>query len=84
MLAERVGELIQSLPDRDRLQRSVLGHHTTAEQAGQVAAEAGVKMLVLSHLVPGEDPDIPDGQWIAAARRHYSGPIVVGRDLMEI
>jgi ribonuclease BN (tRNA processing enzyme) len=84
MLAERVGELIHSLPDRDRLQRSVLSHHTTAEQAGQIASEAGVKMLVLSHLVPGEDPDVPDAEWIAAARRHYSGPIVVGRDLMEI
>jgi ribonuclease BN (tRNA processing enzyme) len=84
MLSERVGELIQSLPDRERLLRSVLGHHTTAEQAGQIAAEAGVKLLVLSHLVPGEDPDVPDAKWIAAARRHYSGPIIVGRDLLEI
>jgi ribonuclease BN (tRNA processing enzyme) len=84
MLSEHVGELIQSLPDRERLLRSVLGHHTTAEQAGQIAAEAGVKLLVLSHLVPGEDPDVPDAKWIAAARRHYSGPIIVGRDLLEI
>jgi ribonuclease BN (tRNA processing enzyme) len=84
MLSEHVGYLLQSLPDRERLLRSVLGHHTTAEQAGQVAAQAGVKMLVLSHLVPGENPDVPDEEWAAAARRHYSGPIVVGRDLLEI
>lgn len=84
MLPQYVGELVSTLPGQQRLARSVLSHHTTAEQAGQVAADAGVKMLVLSHLVPAGDPDIPDAVWIDAARRHYSGPIVVGRDLMEI
>jgi ribonuclease BN (tRNA processing enzyme) len=84
MLAEHLGELLRGLPDRKRLVNSVLGHHTTAEQAGQIASEAGVKMLVLSHLVPAGDPDVPDAEWVAAARRHYSGPIVVGRDLMEL
>jgi ribonuclease BN (tRNA processing enzyme) len=84
MLAEHVGDMVKALPDRQRLVQSVLRHHTTAEQAGQIAAEAGVKMLVLSHLVPAADPDIPDAEWIAAAKRHYSGPVIVGRDLMEI
>jgi ribonuclease BN (tRNA processing enzyme) len=49
-----------------------------------IAAEAGVKLLVLSHLVPAGDPEVPDSEWVAAAKRHYSGPIIVGRDLMEI
>lgn len=84
MMADRVGELVGKLPNGEELAHSVLSHHTSAEQAGQVAAAAGVKMLVLSHLVPAEDPTVPDDQWLAAARRHYSGPIVVGHDLMEI
>jgi ribonuclease BN (tRNA processing enzyme) len=84
MLPERVAELVRSLPGQASLARSVLSHHTTAEEAGQVAAAAGVKVLVLSHLVPAEDPDVPDEEWVAAARRHYSGPIIVGRDLLEI
>ena len=84
MLPERVRQLVQSLPNHEQLERSVLGHHTSAEDAGRVAASAGVKLLVLSHLVPAEEPEAPDGEWIAAARRHYSGPIIVGRDLMEI
>lgn len=84
MLPQYVSELVSTLPGQQRLTKSVLSHHTTAEQAGAVAAEAGVKMLVLSHLVPAGDPDVPDSEWIAAARRQYSGPIVVGRDLMEI
>jgi ribonuclease BN (tRNA processing enzyme) len=84
MMPDRVTDLVSNLPNRQELARSVLSHHTSAEQAGQVAAAAGVKMLVLSHLVPAEDPSIPDEQWVAAARRHFSGQIIVGHDLMEI
>ena len=84
MLPQYVPQLVSPLPGQKQLARSVLSHHTTAEQAGQVAAEAGVKMLVLSHLVPAGDPDVPDSEWIAAARRNYPGPVVVGRDLMVL
>jgi ribonuclease BN (tRNA processing enzyme) len=84
MLPQYVPQLVSPLPAQEQLARSVLSHHTTAEQAGQVAAEAGVKMLVLSHLVPSGDPDVPDSEWIGEARRQFSGPIVVGRDLMVI
>jgi ribonuclease BN (tRNA processing enzyme) len=84
MMPDRVTDLVGKLPNRQALARSILSHHTSAEQAGQVAAASGVKMLVLSHLVPAEDPSVPDEQWLGAARRHYSGPIIVGHDLMEI
>jgi ribonuclease BN (tRNA processing enzyme) len=84
MMPDRVRDLVSKLPNSQELARSVLSHHTSAEQAGQVAAAAGVKMLVLSHLVPAEDPTVPDDEWLAAARRHYAGPIVVGHDLMRI
>jgi len=40
--------------------------------------------FVLSHLVPGDDPTITDEMWTEGVRKHYQGPIVVGRDLMEI
>lgn len=84
MLPERVRELLRGLPNSEALARSVISHHTTAEQVGRVAAAARVKSLVLSHFVPAEDPDVPDEEWIAPVRRHYSGPVIVGRDLMEI
>jgi ribonuclease BN (tRNA processing enzyme) len=66
------------------LRRHVLGSHTPVEEVGRIAAEAGVKQLVLSHLVPGEIPPVSDEEWRAAAGKHFSGPIVVGRDLMEL
>ena len=84
MLAERVREALASLPNGQALAKSVIGHHTTAEQVGRVAAAAGVKTLVLSHFVPAADPDIPDEQWLEPVRRHFSGRVIVGQDLMEI
>jgi ribonuclease BN (tRNA processing enzyme) len=49
-----------------------------------VAAEAGVRTLVLSHFVPGDDPAITEAMWIEDVRKNFQGEIVVGRDLMTI
>ena len=66
------------------LRQHVVDSHTPVEEAGRIAAEAGVKTLVLSHFVPAENPPITDDQWLAGARTHFSGRIVVGRDLLEL
>lgn len=66
------------------LRRHVLASHTPVEDVGRIATEARVKMLVLSHFVPGETPPVSDDEWLAGARQHYAGPIVVGRDLLEL
>ena len=54
-------------------------YHTSAEEAGQVAAAAGVKLLVLTHLIPGD----ADATFLERASRHFTGKIVVGRDRMR-
>jgi len=61
-----------------------LASHTPLADVGRVATEAGVKTLVLSHLVPGGYPFIQDQVWMEAIRPHFSGKILIGRDLMEI
>jgi len=76
--------LLRRVPDAVRLREHLIASHTTPEDAGRIAAEAGVSTLVLSHLVPGDDPSITDEQWSAGARRFFKGRIVVGRDLLEI
>lgn len=63
----------------DHLRRS----HTVTEDVGLVAGRAGVKKLVLSHLVPA-DPAITDEMWLAGVRKNFAGEVVVGRDLMEV
>ena len=55
--------------------------HSPIEDVGRIAQEAGVKMLVLSHLSPSI---APEAKWIEGASKHYRGPIVVGHDLMVI
>jgi len=79
-----VDRLVARVPNAPDLKRSIMSHHTTAEAAGQLAQDARVKTLVLSHLVPADDPEITDQMWIDAARLHFSGRILVGKDLLEI
>jgi ribonuclease BN (tRNA processing enzyme) len=84
MYLPAIEELARRVDYGSRLLEHLKAAHTTTEDVGRVAAEAGVKLLVMSHLVPSDEPSITDEMWMAGARRHYQGPIVVGRDLMEI
>jgi ribonuclease BN (tRNA processing enzyme) len=79
-----IDRLVAGVPNATNLKQSIMSHHTTAEDAGRVAQAAGVKMLVLSHLVPAEDPNVTDQMWLDAARTHFQGPVIVGKDLLEI
>ena len=71
-------------PSAGRLKEHLLRSHTSVEDAGRVAQTAGVKVLVLSHLVPADDPSLTDQTWIDAARTYFRGSIIVGKDLLEI
>jgi len=76
--------LLKRLPNAKRLREHLMAAHTLPEDVGKIAAQAGVKTLVLTHFVPGDDASITDEQWAADARKHFKGEIVVGRDLLEI
>jgi ribonuclease BN (tRNA processing enzyme) len=76
--------LLARIPNATTLRKHLVGSHTTTEQLGRVAAEARVKTLVLSHLVPGDDPSITDAMWTEDVRKNFLGEIIVGRDLMTI
>jgi ribonuclease BN (tRNA processing enzyme) len=79
-----VDRIVANVPNATTLKQHIIDSHTSVEDCGRVAAAAGVKTLVLSHLVPADDPGITDQMWIDAARKHFNGAIVVGKDLMEI
>jgi ribonuclease BN (tRNA processing enzyme) len=56
--------------------------HITPEEAGRMAAEADVKTLVMSHLPPTVNPEDNFQRYVDAAKKHFSGRIVVAKDLM--
>ena len=66
------------------LRHHIMQSHTSVEDAGRIAARAGVGTLVLSHFVPTETPRVDRRAWLAAARTTFSGRIVVGKDLLEL
>jgi ribonuclease BN (tRNA processing enzyme) len=79
-----VDRLVARVPNAATLKQSIIAGQTSVEDAGRVAQAAGVKTLVLSHLVPADDPDVTEQMWIDAARTTFRGSVIVGKDLMEI
>jgi ribonuclease BN (tRNA processing enzyme) len=78
-----VDRLVARVKNGATLKKHLLESHTAVEDVGKIAAAAGVKVLVLSHLVPG-DLDVTDDTWTEAVKKDFSGRIIVARDLMEL
>jgi ribonuclease BN (tRNA processing enzyme) len=81
MLLEALNQIHDA--NAPNLMNHVLRSHSTTEEVGRVAAAAGARTLVLSHLVPAL-PSITDAMWTEGVRRHFHGEIIVGRDMMEL
>jgi len=79
-----VEALLKRLPEAKRLRAHLIAAHTLPEDVGKIAAQAGVKTVVLTHFVPGDDPTITDEQWAEGVHKNFKGKVIVGRDLMEI
>ena len=84
LYAPAIDRLVARVPNASSLRQSILSHHTTAEEAGRIAQRAGVRTLVLSHLVPPDDVLISDRMWIDAAHATFRGQVIVGKDLLEL
>lgn len=79
-----IENLLKRVTNAATLREHLLASHTVTEDVGKVAAAAGVKTLVLSHLVPSDDSTVTDEMWIEGVRKHFSGQVIVGRDMLEI
>ena len=78
-----VDKLVARVKNGATLKKHLLESHTAAEDVGRIAEAANVKVLVMSHLVPGE-LDVTDEDWSREARKHFNGRLIVARDLMEL
>jgi len=79
-----VDQIVARAKNAPRLREHIIASHTSTEEVGRVAAEAGVKTLVLSHLIPGDEPEVPEEKWLEGVQKHFKGRVIVGRDLLEI
>jgi ribonuclease BN (tRNA processing enzyme) len=75
-----VDRLVAKTGNGERLKQHLLASHTSAEDVGRIATEAGVKHLVLNHLVPADDPAVKSAHWEEAVRTTYNGKLTVGFD----
>jgi ribonuclease Z len=75
----------QNNPRRAAMTRDMMSHHTTTIELAEIARDAGVKTLAITHLVPSIPPtDAAEANFIRGMAAVYGGPIVVGRDGMVI
>ncbi len=79
---DRLRERVDRLPNADAVRNHLAGSHSSPQQVGEIATHAGVRTLVLSHLVPGDlEPTVEE--WEARVRPHFAGEVVCGVDLDE-
>ncbi|WP_181166598.1 MBL fold metallo-hydrolase [Mesorhizobium sp. B2-5-4] len=80
MLEEGIERLVARTGNGARLREHLLASHSFAEEAGRIASDAGVKRLVLNHLIPADDVGIGEEDWVAAVRKTWAGDLTIARD----
>ncbi|WP_179295937.1 MBL fold metallo-hydrolase [Mesorhizobium sp. WSM4312] len=80
MLEEGIERLVARTGNGARLKEHLLASHSLAEDAGRIASDAGVKRLVLNHLIPADDPEIGEADWLAAVAKTWAGDLTIARD----
>ena len=84
MYAPALERLLAKTPNAPTLMAHLKASHSLPDEVGRIASQAGVKKLVLSHLVPADDPSVTEKTWTDAVRATWSGDLVVAHDLLEI
>lgn len=80
MLEAGVERLVARTGNGARLREHLFASHSLAGEAGRIASDAGVKRLVLNHLIPADDPAIGEADWIDAVRKTWAGDLTIARD----
>ena len=86
LLIHEVGSARPELMAASVSVQRIIAHHTTPREAGQVFSRAKPKLAVYAHIVLLSSEKIPEptlDDVVAETRLTYSGPLVVGEDLMS-
>jgi len=78
----RQGAWQAKTPDEQaNLIRHHIEEHLLPEDLGKMAAQAGVKTVIMTHIQPSPNNDY--GRYVEAVKRSFSGQVLVAKDLME-
>ncbi|MEM1364973.1 MAG: MBL fold metallo-hydrolase [Pseudomonadota bacterium] len=85
MLEEALADVAQKAENGDdRLMAHLERSHCSAQDAGRIASDAGVKALALHHLIPSGHADYSSAAWDAAVRQTWGGQLFIGSDGLRI
>ncbi len=74
-LAQKIGR-----HNTARIMGDIMHYHTSPEDAAKIANEAGVRYLLLTHILPPLPVSILKAAFLGDARKFYHGPINIGED----
>ena len=87
-IEQRMQDLIRSgqwqvmtTEEQARIKRQMAEGHLSPEDVGKLADGATVKSVVLSHLTWKADGDYSG--WADEVKKHFSGPVLIAKDLKE-
>src|SRR6516165_1820002 len=72
---------VMTAEEQARIKRQMAEGHLSTEDVGKIAARAAVKSVVLSHLTWKTDADY--STWADGVKKHFSGPVLIARDLKQ-
>ena len=72
---------VMTAEEQARIKRQMAEGHLSTEDVGKIAARAAVKTVVLSHLTWKADDDY--STWADEVKKHFSGPVLIAKDLKE-
>lgn len=67
-------------PRTAKITRDILTYHTSPEDAARLAAQAGVRELVLTHIAPPVPSRFFEAAFLGDAATRFGGPIRIARD----
>ncbi|MHA6766972.1 MBL fold metallo-hydrolase [Sphingobium ummariense] len=84
---DEVMAIVRGFPGSQEQKKAIEAHmreeHVTPEQVGEMGKQAGVKLIVLTHLSTPEDAGVRANNLAVRARAVFGGPVVVAEDGAE-
>jgi ribonuclease BN (tRNA processing enzyme) len=72
---------VMTVDEQERIKLQMTQGHLSTAEVGAMATRAGVKTVILTHLTFKPDDDYT--AWVADVKKHFSGEVLVAKDLKE-